>query len=445
MSNNFVIRNFGNAIFVFDPISQRSIFVEGTISNLVPFMINKPNGDIPEDFISTIPESHLTFALSEIKKLKKQINHFLNSEEKSVAENSLGDLHDHSVTQESALKALSNYAIRNEQITNVSIELTYQCNLHCKWCYLDSFNKKGLDRDRLKTLAEQLREQNVVFVLFTGGEVLLRKDVCDIMSDYKKMGFVLEMKSNGLMLSETVIRDIANLQLFNLQISIYGINDGYSQNIRSHYPFRKLVNNIKAAVKQGIPLSVAILVGKHNIDQLSAYQEILSDCGTKEIFYSPYITPRRDGTTHNIDLRLTKKEMEEKFFPFLEKINGFIEPRKYRRRCKGEPVCFAGVDQIAIDPGGTVFPCLDLRLPLGNIMSDSLVQILKKRKDLLSPFRLDKIRKCWNCPLVEYCDSCIGVSMLESGAFNIPSKHKCDITGFYYEAFQKKSGTYEKK
>lgn len=296
------------------------------------------------------------------------------------------------------------------------------------------YKKSSLSRSDLQKIAKQLRKAGATFILFTGGEIFSRKDIFEILNDFKQYNFALEVKTNGLLLNRISVEKLSNLNLFNLQISIYDIEDRFSEFVGGYYSLNHLLENISLMVKQKIPVSLSVLVGRHNINDLEKYHNVLQKTGVREIFYSPYITPQRNNAGKEKDFRLSRKEMDKKFYPFLEKIDGFIHPKKYRNRCKGEPVCYAGREQISIDSEGTVFPCLDLRLPIGNLLQNNLVDILEKRKSLLKPYTLEKIDKCWKCSIAEYCDSCIGVSLLESGNFTEPAQHKCDIAHFYYYA-----------
>lgn len=235
------------------------------------------------------------------------------------------------------------------------------------------------------------------------------------------------------MLTPDIIRRLKNLNIFNLQVSLYDIYGGWSEYTNSNYLSNRLMQNIILLQEAGIPLSVAVLVGKHNIGQLDLYKEWLDKIGVKEVFYNPYITPNRNGLGDEVSYRLSYQQMKEKFLPFLKKVDGLFSPREYRSlSCKNQPACYAGRDQITIDPQGIVYPCLDFRLPLGNIQEERIQEILKKRKKILEPFKLNAIPKCCSCDIKKYCDSCVGTALLENGDFKIPSQHKCDVSRFYY-------------
>ncbi|MBP8016443.1 radical SAM protein, partial [Candidatus Gracilibacteria bacterium] len=336
-----------------------------------------------------------------------------------------------------AFDKLIEYAIQNDQIINASIELTNNCNQRCKFCYLDNFTEKGLDKDTIINLGRQLKDLGVVSVLFTGGELFLRKDALEILSAYNKMGFCLEIKTNGTIINETIIKKLKHLNLLDLQISIYETKDGFSGITSTNYSFSKLSDTIKKMIDNGIPVSLSVMVGKHNIDEIEQIHEKIKKIGDVNVSYSPYITPNRKGLEYGIELRLSAKELKEKFAPFLKKINGFTEQKKYRNCANDKTVCFAGKDQIAIGSDGNVYPCLDLRIVMGNIRKLPLNEILKNKYKFLNKFSITEIPKCMNCKIRDFCDSCIGVALIENGDYRIPSSHKCDVTKFFMKGGEK--------
>jgi len=287
MPDNLIIRNFNDAIFVFNPKNRKFLFAEGTISNVVPMFLKYPDKQIDESYLHSISSPYKVKAKEDIELVRKNICDFLhgsNDKENLSLENTLSD-----EIIETPTQRLLAYAIKRWQIINASIELNYNCNLQCQCCYVGSFNKNCLQRYELQTIAKQLKKAGAVFILFTGGEILLRKDIFEIMNDFSRLGFVLEAKSNGILLTRSAIDKFASLNLLNLQISIYDIEDRYSVFTERHYKFNHLAENIKLAVKQEIPVSLSVLVGKHNVNDLDKYHDVLQRTGVVEIFYSPYI------------------------------------------------------------------------------------------------------------------------------------------------------------
>lgn len=416
------MRNFENATFLINRTTQKSVFLEGALASHAARFVENPSYELPYSFLAQFGAEDRIEVTTDFHEIQKTVNALSdNSEDKPE--------HAKPSPQKTALEELSSYAMRRWQIINVNLELTYMCNQRCRWCYLSDFSQKGLSRARIQVLSQDLKSAGAIFVLLTGGELFLRKDAILIAEDLEEAGFVLEIKTNGTTLNPTRIEKLSRIKPYDIQVSVYEKQTGYSGLTRSVYRFDRLRENVSLMLQMGLPVTLSVLVGKHNIDQISEIHGVLEKIGAP-IFYSPYITPNRNGPGEEILFRLSHQEMEEKFKPFLDRIGGFPVQKKYRD-CRNSTVCFAGRDQIAIDPAGVVYPCLDLRIPLGDTSTESLADILARRKQVLTQFSLRGMQKCMSCHNRNYCDSCIGLALVENGDHRIPSRHKCDVVHFY--------------
>lgn len=421
-----LVRSYNNACFILNRDSHSALFFEGTLAKWAPLLLKNPRLRLPETEMKAFEKESREGAIQDFHAMKTAIRHLLGgratNQEPAPQFNNL-----------SANRALAQYAIKHWNITTTSLELTNHCNLRCKTCYLEDHDKTGLHKEEYLNIARQLIGVGVIFILFTGGEVFTRPDIMELMEGYDEFGFMLELKTNGILLRQDQIEQLSQLHLLNVQVSLYEVPGYWTSITQSNYNFKRVSKNLESMIELEIPVSVAVLVGQHNIDHLEHFHISLSKLGVKEIFYSPYITPNRMIVGEEIKYRLSYENLKEKFLPFLREVNALTPPEKYR--CSGnanQPACYAGRDQIAIGTDGEVYPCLDLRQSWGNLQSTPLVTILKNRKRILKPYRLQEIERCRACNIRDYCDSCIGVAIQENGDFRIPSQHKCDVNRFYY-------------
>ncbi|MBU1131070.1 radical SAM protein [Patescibacteria group bacterium] len=420
----YVTRDFGNASFIFNTQTGDSLFLNGTLASQALQCVNRSDFKLPETFLSQFNRQDQNDILNDWSAIQQLVKKFLKGKSPSN-ENILNG-----PKEKNSLELLSEYAICNWVPINVNLELTGRCNQRCRGCYLDNFDAKGLIKQHLFRLGNDLLAENSLFLLLTGGEIFLRPDAMEIMNYYTKLGFILEIKTNGSLLNDKIIKDLSALTLLDVQISIYEVSDGWSDYTQTVYPIKQIECSVKAMADAGIPLTLSVLVGKHNIDRIREIHDYLLRLGVN-IFYSPYITPNRSGNGKATSFRLSAKEMEGKLRPFLEEINGFT-PQKIYRNCQDSlTVCYAGRDQIAIGPDGIVYPCLDLRLPLGNLLQQPIKEILISRRKTMEQFSLREMTQCNVCHLRDYCDSCIGIALVENGDFRKPSRHKCDVINFY--------------
>jgi len=427
---SYIVRTYPDASFAFDISSQRSFFAEGTASQLLATFIDNVDASIPEQFLNIVPGGHHAVALEDAELLRREVRGFV--EGKSILRRNLSGVNRYG-SEETPFQKLTTYAIKEWRVINATIEVSYRCNLNCFFCYLENHSSPGLSREELAVLADQLYSAGTIFVVFTGGEPLLRGDIYEVMKDYSCRGFALELKTNGILMDEKAVEKISLLNIYNLQVSIYEIESGQVSLIGARYDFDRLARNISSAVKAELPVSLSVLVGKHNIDRLESYHDTLTKLGVEDIAYSPYITPNRNnGSVFASTIRLSQAEMEEKLYPFLVGIDGTAKPTKYRERIPSGPICYAGRDQITVTPSGDVYPCLDFPLSLGTLKESTFSKILGQRKKFLSQYILEKMPQCMECDIVEYCDSCPGTALLELGDYVTPASHKCDVSRFSF-------------
>jgi radical SAM protein with 4Fe4S-binding SPASM domain len=419
-----VVRNYGEVSFLLDRKTKHSIFLEGPLAGLASQFLHDPNYLIPDSFLTKFLPKDRKEILADCAEIRRAVLSLSNPPKK------VSKIRSPLPPQKNALEELSGYAIKNWQIVNVNFELTHLCNQRCQWCYLENFQQRGMSRERIVLLLAKLKKVGALFLLLTGGEIFSRPDALDIMEDIEEAGFVLEIKTNGTLLTPKKIEKLARFHPFDIQVSIYETHTGYSDLTKSLYRFDLIKENVGLMLKNYLPVTLSVLVGKHNIDEIEKIHEKLIATGA-EVFYSPYLTSKRGGQGQEVLFRLSRKEMEEKFKPFLEKIYAFPVQKKYRDCKYNSTVCYAGRDQIAISPDGHVFPCLDLGIPLGDLSHESLDEILVRRKNILNQFTLREMPQCNKCADRDYCDSCVGLALLENHNYRMPSQHKCDVIKFY--------------
>ncbi|MBN2207062.1 MAG: radical SAM protein, partial [Candidatus Aminicenantes bacterium] len=78
------------------------------------------------------------------------------------------------------------------------IALTNRCNLRCTHCYAREDDPAGreLGAPRWKSILDELKEAGCLYLLFTGGDPLVREDFADIYAYARRNGFLVTLFSN---------------------------------------------------------------------------------------------------------------------------------------------------------------------------------------------------------------------------------------------------------
>ena len=170
----------------------------------------------------------------------------------------------------------------------LTIYPTIDCNLRCWYCYESHENNACMDNDTVLKVRKLIR--NVIcrkkiknlFLSFFGGEPLLRfeeivkpfisytRDMC---KDHN-VDLYIDITSNGVLMTDDVINDLLSLELNNtplFQITLDGNRKEhnkvkFTKNGRGTYDI--IINNIKNALKAGIPINNRLNYTQKNIDSL---------------------------------------------------------------------------------------------------------------------------------------------------------------------------------
>src|SRR2546422_202370 len=92
---------------------------------------------------------------------------------------------------------------------SVSWNLTQRCNLECAHCYMSAFagadTRGELTTDECRRVIDEIATVNPnVFLILTGGEPLLRRDIWDVAAYAAEKKFTTVFGSNGVVLRERV-------------------------------------------------------------------------------------------------------------------------------------------------------------------------------------------------------------------------------------------------
>jgi len=103
--------------------------------------------------------------------------------------------------------------------TKAEILLTRACNLRCSFCNMVK-NIEDLDSETWKKIFKKLKDWKVEFLALYGAEPTMRGDLLKIVGDVKKLGFDFTLISNGLLLDDNYLKQLALNGLESLTVSV---------------------------------------------------------------------------------------------------------------------------------------------------------------------------------------------------------------------------------
>jgi len=317
------------------------------------------------------------------------------------------------------------------------IELTYACPLHCLHCYTGCYNNSQSIKDQLplkkiKVVIDKLYRAGCLWLCFTGGDPLARKDFPEIYQYARKKGFIITVMTSLTELSSKELRVFKELPPFSLEITLNGANprtfDFISQKGGS---YRKIMVNIKKVKNAGLPLKIKTLLSKNNFHEKDKLQSLVESLGG-EFSPSYEICSRLNGDTSPLQYRLEPEDileipeyqLEERCHKSKTQIQGKIaKPNRFFR-------CVAGNWQWFINPFGRMQICNFLVNPSYDLLKGSL----SEGKEVLSGFVRNQGfksgSKCKYCRLWLFCQSCPAKAKIEVGNEEAPIPYYCQLAEF---------------
>ena len=301
-----------------------------------------------------------------------------------------------------------------------ALELTYRCNLHCVHCYVDLEETEELTFEEWKEVLRQLKAAGTIYLLFTGGEIMVREDFLDIATYARRSGFIIGFLTNCTLMTPAVSRAMAELRPFSVGTSLYGATAATHESV-TQVPgsFERTLEGIRLLVATGLIPTVQTLIMKTNVAELAQIEKLVASLGaTARIDMG--MAPSKTGYCFPFGYEPGEEELAE---------CGWQPDSPDSTNHAGPGVCKAGKAICSVSPNGDAFPCLMFPLRLGNLKQSSLNSIwhLEPHAELryLRSMKRSDLYACNVCQLRAYCQRCTGIAYLESGRVNEPSPSAC--------------------
>lgn len=304
-----------------------------------------------------------------------------------------------------------------------TLELTFRCNLRCVHCYCNlplndrEAKAKELSYKEICHILDGISEAGCLWLLLTGGEVLIREDFWDIYIYAKKKGFIIEVFTNGTLITPSLAQRFREYPPFDIEITLYGITKETHEDVTGvPGSFEKTISGIHYLLEKKIPLTLKTIVmtlNKYEFPQLEKYVQRL---GTRFRF-DPFLIPRLDGSKKPCQFRLTPEEVVELELENegrRKELKEFFE-EFWGHRYEYLYLCGAGLTSFNINPYGEVSPCNMVLYPRYDLRKTNFRQ---GWLEMMPRFRAQRPAagyKCQTCKMVALCEQCPAWAGIENG------------------------------
>ncbi|MDO8516631.1 MAG: radical SAM protein [Nanoarchaeota archaeon] len=322
------------------------------------------------------------------------------------------------------------------------INLTSKCNLRCKHCF-GSYSipiENELNLNEWKRVIDELYNSKVFFVNISGGEPTQSPHFKEFIEYLSKKGIHFILTTNGIFSKD--MRDfIVNHKeyLIGIKISLDGSDkESYGfLRLDSNYEYNPklfdiVLNNIFYFKEHSLPLTIASVLHKKNINKIDNLIELIKKINPISWFVSPIVLVGR-----GMDNKNTVEFYEFYNLDFWENLKKEGEKNKINIRLIDLPVqtgnqglssyeCAGALNFCEINSDGTISPCPLCRvcIPKEEIKFDNI-----KEKSLLEIWGGDSFNKfrsymnigCGGCKMLPKCNKCIAQSFRYFGDGSSPT------------------------
>lgn len=156
--------------------------------------------------------------------------------------------------------------------------LIRRCNLTCKHCYTTSADidfPGELSTKAIYTVMDDLKKFKVPVLILSGGEPLLHPDIFAISQRAKDMGFYVALSSNGTLITQKNIAQIAAINYQYVGVSLDGIGTTHDNFRQQQGSFDASIRGIQLCSEQGIKAGIRFTLTQDNTHDFPAMLELM--------------------------------------------------------------------------------------------------------------------------------------------------------------------------
>jgi [mycofactocin precursor peptide]-tyrosine decarboxylase / 3-amino-5-[(4-hydroxyphenyl)methyl]-4,4-dimethylpyrrolidin-2-one synthase len=249
----------------------------------------------------------------------------------------------------------------------VHLEIVGACNLTCSHCFAGVLprNHHPLTVAEMDRLFGDLAQIGSLRLGLTGGEPLLRKDLCDILDAATVRGLHPCLTTNGLLLTEEIARQLGQRELVWLNVSLDGPDAATNDAVRGAGTFAAVLEKLKV-LRRHARFTLAFTVMRTNADLVTRCAELAYCLGAHTAVFRP-LYPAGVALQH-LDLMPTFEQYSQALDELADMVSPGTDLRSLdafgpesrgatQPRIHTSHTCGAGQHVCSISVQGDVNPC----------------------------------------------------------------------------------------
>jgi MoaA/NifB/PqqE/SkfB family radical SAM enzyme len=239
-------------------------------------------------------------------------------------------------------------------LRSVEFAVTWICNLRCEFCYAEDLmyaqkRPPDITVDMVRDVMKQAHKLGMIHVNITGGEPMIRKDLCELI-DVVPKDVVVSVVTNSTLLTEEKLREFKKAGVSTVQMS-------YGAYYLKH--FRRELARYARSIGLGVTLSVVNI--KSERENIEAAMRMAEEDDLSVLWNYP-MRYKNDGLDPELywKYRTNPRVREDNMF------------------WAGKNRCPAGTAKVYVTNDGDVMTCDRIHGSFGNLHQEPLEKIWKR-------------------------------------------------------------------
>lgn len=360
---------------------------------------------------------------------------------------------------------ISDYLYRKASINKIPLNGTFElspvCNFSCKMCYirktmaqLKKENKELIPWQKWLALAEQCKEEGMLYLLLTGGEPFLYPGFRNLYAELHKMGFLLSINTNGTLIDDETIEWLKEAAPHRVNITLYGTSgETYQRICGSGKGYHQAVEAILKLKEAGI----AVVINASMIPENEKDLEEIIEFGKKHNIptrVATYMFPPVRRDVESTDSRFSAEEAAE---IYLRKQRCSLDHDQCRELFQNQLHRIGSTEDFDVEEvWGTNMEYMRCRAGRstfwisweGKMTACGMLDFPKVEypferdfhgcwMDLTDTVRITKVlHECNQCEKKEICNPCVAMLYAEHGDVDKKAPYMCEMTGWIIEGMK---------
>jgi pyrroloquinoline quinone biosynthesis protein E len=245
-------------------------------------------------------------------------------------------------------------------------ELTYRCPLQCPYCSnpveIAKYNDELSTQDWIRVLREG-RKMGATQLGFSGGEPLLRRDLEELISEARELGYYTNLITSGVGMDEDRILAFKKAGLDHIQVSFQASNEELNDYLGASKTFQHKLQMANLVKQYEYPMVLNIVLHRQNIEQIREILDMTIELKADyvELASTQYYGWSRINLDNLLPTREQLQQAEKVVVEYQDIMKDkmkiiYVIPDYFETRPKA---CMNGWGSIflTIAPDGTALPC----------------------------------------------------------------------------------------